>query len=93
MSKQRVLWAQRRNLDSVLEGTQGSRLPREVDIQAESQVGKLQGGGQGRVLLQEERAKAQRQSTVPSEVIGILGRYERCLHDPVIGDYCSASEM
>lgn len=30
---------------------------------------------------------------VPSEVKTILGRYERCLHDPVIGDYCSASEM
>lgn len=55
-----MLWAQRRNLDSILEGTQGSELPREVSIQAESQVGKLQDGGQGRVL-QVERAKAQRQ--------------------------------
>lgn len=53
MSKQRVLRAQRRNLDAVLEGTQGSRLPRELNIQAESQVGKLQGGGQGRVLQAE----------------------------------------
>lgn len=42
-----------RNLDAVLEGTQGSRLPREVNIQAQSQVGKLQGGGQGRVLQAE----------------------------------------
>lgn len=56
MSKQRVLWA----LDSILEGTQGSRLPREVDIQAVSQIGKLQDGRQERVL-QAERAKAQRQ--------------------------------
>lgn len=34
-------------------GSSESRLPREVAIQAESQVGKLQGAGQGRVLQAE----------------------------------------
>lgn len=45
---------------SALKGIQEDCLPSEVDIQAESQIGKLQSEGQGRVF-QAEEAKAQRQ--------------------------------
>lgn len=41
-------------------GENSGRLPRDADIQAESQVSKLQSGGQG-MVFQAEGAKAQRQ--------------------------------